>query len=200
MSAAEKAVAREAMVLWDDLIAPNIVEKDGLGADIVFANTTTGPAQAWAYYPGNGPKYQSDVWTADPSENWTNEWLQYDGYGRTTLIHESGIRSVSATPVTTTSATTMMGTASGPDHLCRRRFLCAGHRAYLDHVVLFGAKFTAAKPVNGPCCLLSNPQTPLLHDILTIQAKYGADPTTRAGTPTTSRIQMPATRCLRPQQ
>ena len=65
MSAAEKAVAREAMVLWDDLIAPSIVEKNGLGADIVFANTTTGPAQAWAYYPGNGGKYQSDVWTAD---------------------------------------------------------------------------------------------------------------------------------------
>ncbi len=29
--------------------------------------------------------------------------------------------------------------------------------------------------------ILGNPQTPLLHDILTIQAKYGADPTTRTG-------------------
>ena len=30
------------------------------------------------------------IWTADPSVNWTNNWLQYDGYGRTTLIHEAG--------------------------------------------------------------------------------------------------------------
>ena len=65
-SAAEKAVAREAMILWDDLIPQKIVEKNGNGADIVFANTTTGPAQAHAYYPGNGPKIQGDVWTAEP--------------------------------------------------------------------------------------------------------------------------------------
>ena len=90
MSAAEKAVAREAMILWDDLIPQTIVEKNGKGADIIFANTTTGPAQAHAYFPGNGPKIQGDVWTADPSVNWTNAWLQYDGYGRTTLIHEIG--------------------------------------------------------------------------------------------------------------
>jgi serralysin len=63
-SAAEKAVTRESMQLWDDLIAPKIVEKNGNGADIVFANTTTGPAQAWAYYPGQGLKIYSDVWTA----------------------------------------------------------------------------------------------------------------------------------------
>ena len=90
MSEAEKAVAREGMELWDDLIAPSIVEKNGNGADIVFANTTTGPAQAWAYYPGNGHKYQADIWTADPSVNWSNDWLTYSGYGRTTLIHEAG--------------------------------------------------------------------------------------------------------------
>src|SRR5688500_10220901 len=78
------------MVLWDDLISVKIVEKNGNGADIVLANTTTGPAQAWAYYPGIGVKVYGDVGTADPSVNWTHEWLGYGGYGRTTLLHEIG--------------------------------------------------------------------------------------------------------------
>ena len=67
-SEVEKATARQSMTLWDDLIAPKFVEKTGFGADIVLANTTTGPAQAWAYYPGHGYSFQSDVWTADPKE------------------------------------------------------------------------------------------------------------------------------------
>src|SRR6476661_8201939 len=69
MSAAEQAVAREAMHLWDDLIPLSFVEKNGNGADILFANTTTGPAQAWAYYPYDHKYHHvgSDVWTADPT-------------------------------------------------------------------------------------------------------------------------------------
>ena len=80
------------MHLWDDLIAPAIQETNGNGADIVFANTTTGPAQGWTYYPMDH-RYEhvgSDVWTADPTENWTNDWLDSQGYGATTLTHESG--------------------------------------------------------------------------------------------------------------
>jgi serralysin len=40
---------------------------------------------------------------------------------------------------------------------------------------------TGARIVNWNALLFSNAQTPLLHDIMTIQAKYGADPTTRSG-------------------
>ena len=90
MSEEQKAVARYGMELWDDLINVSIVEKKGNGADIVFANTSTGPAQAWAYYPGQGYKFQSDVWTADPQVNWTNDWLNFSGYGWTTIVHEQG--------------------------------------------------------------------------------------------------------------
>ena len=91
MSAEEMAVARESIELWDDLIPQTFVEKNGLGADIIFANTTTGPEQARAYLPaGHGFKFYSDVWTADPTENWTNQWLDFNGYGRTTLVHEVG--------------------------------------------------------------------------------------------------------------
>ena len=45
----------------------------------------------------------------------------------------------------------------------------------------FSPTETGAQPINAALFILGNPQTPLLHDILTIQAKYGADPTTRTG-------------------
>ena len=45
----------------------------------------------------------------------------------------------------------------------------------------FSPQETGAQPINAALFILGNPQTPLLHDILTIQAKYGADPTTRTG-------------------
>jgi serralysin len=182
MSAAERAVAREAMILWDDLIAPKIVEKNGNGADILFANTTTGPAQAWAYYGGNGPKYQGDVWTADPSVNWTNNWLQYDGYGRTTLIHEAGHSLGLSHPGDYNFGDDGPDPDTDPDPITY-----AGDAFYAQDteqysiMSYFGPQSTGAQPVNGALGLVGNAQTPLLHDILTIQDKYGADPTTRVG-------------------
>ena len=64
---AQKIAARGAIQNWDDLIAPTFVEvQQGPGVstwaqkttDILLANTTTGPAQAWTYYPGYEHQYQ----------------------------------------------------------------------------------------------------------------------------------------------
>src|SRR5688572_12153848 len=63
---AQKAAARIAIGNWDEYIAPEFKEVSmGPGvsgwaqnrADIWLANTTTGPAQAWAYFPGYGNQY-----------------------------------------------------------------------------------------------------------------------------------------------
>jgi serralysin len=181
MSAAEKAVARDAMSLWDDLIPQKIVEKNGNGADIVFANTTTGPAQAWAYYPGNGAKVSGDVWTADPSVNWTNDWLQYDGYGRTTIIHEAGHSLGLSHPGDYNFSDDNNGDGvPDPITYLGDAFYAQDSEQY-SIMSYFGPQETGAQPVNGALFLVGNAQTPLLHDILTIQAKYGADPTTRTG-------------------
>ena len=182
ISAAEKAVAREAMILWDDLIPQKIVEKNGNGADIILANTTTGPAQAHAYFPGNGPKIQGDVWTADPSVNWTNAWLQYDGYGRTTLIHEIGHSLGLNHPGNYNFGDDGPDPDTLPDPITYEAdaFYAQDTKQYTI-MSYFSAQKTGAQPINAPSGILGNPQTPLLHDILTIQAKYGADPTTRAG-------------------
>jgi serralysin len=181
MSAAEKAVARESMVLWDDLIAPSIVEKTGKGADIIFANTTTGPAQAHAYYPGNGVKVQGDVWTADPSVNWTNAWLQYDGYGRTTLIHEVGHALGLSHPGNYNFGDDNNGDGvPDPITYLGDAFYAQDSKQYTI-MSYFGASETGGQPINAALFILGNPQTPLLDDILAIQSKYGADPTTRTG-------------------
>jgi serralysin len=86
--------AREAIRYWDELIAPTFEEVNGTGgADIVYANTSTGPDQAWAYYPnGKGTPYfkhiASDVWIATPRSiprmaNW-GRLLRLN-----TLVHET---------------------------------------------------------------------------------------------------------------
>lgn len=184
MSDAEKAVAREAMMLWDDLIAPSIVEKNGLGADIVLANTATGPAQAWAYYPGNGGKYQGDVWTADPTVNWTNEWLQYDGYGRTTLIHELGHSLGLSHPGDYNFSDDEDGDGVPDPITYLNDAEYAQDTNQFSIMSYFGPQQSGAQPVNAALFLVGYAQAPLLHDILTVQAKYGADPTTRTGNTT----------------
>jgi len=181
MSAEEQAVARQAIVLWDDLIPLKFVEKNGVGADILFANTTTGPAQAWAYYPGQGYKYTSDVWTADPSVNWTNGWLGYGDYGRTTLVHELGHTLGLSHPGDYNYSDDNDGDGEPDPITYEGDAFYAQDSTQYSIMSYFTPSNTGAQPINVSVGLISSAQTPLLHDILTIQAKYGADPTTRAG-------------------
>jgi len=180
-SEAEKATARQSMALWDDLIIPSFVEKNGNGADIVLANTTTGPAQAWAYYPGNGHNFQSDVWTADPTANWTNDWLGFGGYGRTTLIHEIGHTLGLSHPGNYNFGDDNNGDGI-PDPITYEgdAFYAQDTKQYTI-MSYFSEQKSGAQSIDVNIGILNNPQTPLISDILTIQDKYGADPTTRAG-------------------
>ncbi|MGZ9063640.1 MAG: M10 family metallopeptidase C-terminal domain-containing protein, partial [Allosphingosinicella sp.] len=180
-SEAQKTVAREAMILWNDLIPQNIVEKNGNGADIVLANTVTGPAQAHAYYPGNGPKLQGDIWTATPEANWTNAWLDYSGYGRTTLIHEAGHSLGLSHPGNYNFSDDNNGDGiPDPITYAADAFYAQDTKQYTI-MSYFSETLTGAQSIDVSLGLLNNPQTPLISDILTIQAKYGADPTTRTG-------------------
>jgi serralysin len=184
-SEAQRVVAREAVKLWDDLIPQSFRETKGLGADIQFANSTD-PAQAYAYYPGKqGYKFQSDVFTADPKVNWTNDWLQFDGYGRTTLIHELGHSLGLSHPGNYNFGDDGPDPDSDPDPITYLgdAFYAQDSEQY-SIMSYFGPQETGGQPINGALGLIGNPQTPMIHDILTIQAKYGADPTTRVGNTT----------------
>ena len=180
LSALEQAVARQSIQLWDDLIPVTFRESNGNGADIVFANTTTGPAQAHGFYPGNGNHVQSDVWTADPTVNWTNDWLNYGGYGRTTLVHEIGHTLGLSHPGDYNFSDDNDGDGQ-PDPITY-----AGDAVYAQDtqqytiMSYFSGQSSGGQAIDVNVGLLNNPQTPMIHDILAIQAAYGADPTTRA--------------------
>lgn len=177
-SAAQEAAARGSIQLWDDLIAPTFVESRGQGADIVFANSLD-PAQAYAYYPddAHGYRFTNDVFVADPAANWTNNWFGFNGYGATTLTHELGH----------TLGLSHPGAYNYDPNLDLTYDNYAEYAQDSEQYTImsyWGASETGARVVNWNEFLFSNAQTPMLHDILTIQAMYGADPTTRAGNTT----------------
>ncbi|WP_202386119.1 M10 family metallopeptidase C-terminal domain-containing protein [Allopontixanthobacter confluentis] len=169
-SAAQRAEARDSIQFWDDLIAPTFVEKNGQGADILFANSAD-PGQAYAYYPGDrGYKYQSDVFIADPELNTSNNWLGFNGYGATTLIHELGHTLGLSHPgrYNGSGATTYVAQAE-----------YAQDSEQYSIMSYWSPSETGARIVDFSTFLFGNAQTPMLHDILAIQAAYGADLTTR---------------------
>ncbi|MCY7339554.1 MAG: M10 family metallopeptidase C-terminal domain-containing protein [Sphingomonas bacterium] len=181
---AQRAAARDSLQLWDDLIAPSFVEKNGRGAaDISFMNTDTGPAQAAAFTPfyagghGKDQKIQGDIFINQDEDS--NFDLGYGGYGQTALVHETGH-------------------AIGLSHVGDYNFGNGLPFSYANNAFIFqdsyqysimsyfhagntGAKGFVNWATGG---YYQTPQTPMVHDIAAVQAMYGADLTTRTGNTT----------------
>lgn len=190
-NAAQREAAREAIRYWDDLVAPSFEEVNGTGgADIVFANTSTGPAQAWAYYPnGNGTPYfkhiASDVWIAVPGDG-SNFNLWDGGYGLTTLVHEIGHTIGLSHPGNYDFGDDNDGDGE-PDPITYLgdAFYAQDTRQYTI-MSYFDSFETGQKQsfIDWALMRVVYASTPMVHDVLAIQAKYGADMTTRTGSTT----------------
>jgi serralysin len=186
---AQMAAARIAIHNWNDLIAPNFVETSHPGSsevphtDILLANTTTGPAQAWAYYPMD-KQYKhagSDVWIADPRINGSNNQFVPGQYGLQTLNHELGHTLGLSHPGNYNFGDDNDGDGQ-PDPINY-----TGDAQYFQDsnqftiMSYFDSYETGAQNIDWNVMRFLYPSTPMVDDVYVIQQKYGADMTTRTG-------------------
>jgi serralysin len=186
MSAAQREGARIGMALWDDLVPLRFVEKHGNGgsADIVLANTTTGPEIAWAGYPssdGDARTPQSSVWF-NPDPGAGNGAIGYGQFGSYTMIHELGHSLGLSHPGSYNNGADDDGDGVEDPITYDADAVYAQDNQQFTVMSYFADEETGGGETwNSALTLIGTPQTPLLHDVLAIQEKYGADPTTRCG-------------------
>jgi len=172
LTTAQKEAARLAVKLWDDLIAPDFVETTST-TNIKFSNTTTDIGYAHAYYPGSSlasgsvwfnPIYNSSSGTNDLVTPKVGQW------GFLAYIHELGHALGLAHP----------GTYNGGNPTYANDAPYAQDSIMYTVMSYFDASETGAdwRASDGKWYYA---QTPMLHDVLAIQALYGAENNTRAG-------------------
>jgi serralysin len=181
MTPAMEAAAREAFSLWDELIAVDLLEMDDWpSAHITFnysSNTGDATYANFTYWlVDNDPRSQykladADIWLAD---GWTSQDEDSDlylgGYALETYLHEIGHTlglthpgDYNGTAIYELDATHQQDTQQ---YSVMSYFEAGADGGGTDHIGTAGRSYGA---------------TPLLHDILAIQAIYGADMTTRTG-------------------
>lgn len=160
--------ARLAYELWDDLIAQDIVEtSDPTTADLKIANTTAHIEYAHAFPPLGGG-FGGTVWL-----NTNNATLQTPTtgfHGFHTLLHEIGH----------TLGLEHAGDYNGGQPTYEETAVYAQDSQMYSIMSYFFARETGADWF-GLDFKYHYAQTPMVHDILAIQAMYGADMTTRTG-------------------
>jgi serralysin len=182
---AQKSAAREAMQYWDDVVSTRFVETNINDADIAFGNYTNQPGtQAYARLLANtvssNPYVNAqirdiggDIWVAFNTQS--NFQLDEGGYGMNTLVHE-------------------IGHGFGMLHPGNYNFSPGGPAlSYANHAEYYqdtrsysvlsywNPRDIGARDFDWTRMTIAYGATPMIHDILAMQLKYGAEMTTRTG-------------------
>ena len=177
-SAAQQAAADKAIALWDDLVSVSFVKVSNINnADITYGNLASAPTtQAYAYLPynysGTSAGLQGDVWISLSQAS--NLQLTNGGYGLATIIHETG-HAIGLQHPGGYNAAPGVSITYGPNAEYYQDTRMYSQMSY------FNAEFSGGGHIDWNKVYWVFGQTPLLHDIATIQAMYGADLTTRTG-------------------
>ena len=168
--------AREAFEQWDDLIAINLNESGAVNAQITMANssTTNNNGTYASSLRANGEITNSDIWL---STTWaTNNNIQYSNYGFQTYLHEIGHA------LGLSHAGSYNAGQSTPINYANSAEFAQDNRK--NTIMSYFGGYDKPNNVwtqDGTDGAWAYSSTPMLYDIAAIQAKYGADMTTRTG-------------------
>jgi serralysin len=184
-TAAQMEATREAFQYWDDVVATEFVESHINDADIAFGNYTNQPGtQAYARLLANtvtsNPYINAqirdiggDVWVNFNTAS--NFQLDEGGYGMNTLVHEIGHGFGMLHPGDYNA------TVGGP------ALSYAAHAEYYQDtrsysiLSYWNPRDIGARDFDFTVMNIAYGATPMVHDILSMQLKYGAEMTTRTG-------------------
>lgn len=191
-NAAQRDVTRKSIDLWADLIEVEFKETKSGDADLTYANTFTGGAQAYAYLPFGDvdDAYYSETYDFSQAGRLSGDvWI--DGfvasnffpltdsyYATTTMIHETGHALGLSHPGAYN--------ALGPDGevlevTYENQAEYAQDSLQYSIMSYFDGYETGAQFIDFQLLNFAYPSTPMIHDIAAIQEIYGANMETRTG-------------------
>ncbi|HSW04214.1 M10 family metallopeptidase C-terminal domain-containing protein [Aquabacterium sp.] len=191
MTATQKAFAREAFELWDDLIQTNLSETSSQDAQITLAyssTTTDGGTYTTPFLTAQAPGSSTFDREIDHQRAWMSSnaivWpelqdanMGYGERGMETYVHEIGHALGLSHPGSYNAGdgSSYENAEYSQDTLqwTIMSYWAAGADGTPVDRIVAGASDLKSDGINA--------STPLLHDIAAIQAKYGADVTTRTG-------------------